>query len=99
MITRKDYMSKRSTFTEFYRAVNKTAGLVCTDKALIVKVRAALDAGDEHLNTVSMAVWDTRALRVQGALSRAFKAHGDCYSPAGGVCATKQAARDAAARA
>jgi hypothetical protein len=95
MITRKDYMAKRATFTEFYQAVNATAGLVVRDKALLDRVRVALDAGDVHLNTIPLAVWDRHALCAQGALARAFKAHGDFYSLAGGVCAVKTAARDA----
>lgn len=95
MITRKDYIAGRATFTEFYRAVNATAGLVCRDKALLFKARAALDAGDEHLNSIPLRIWDMHAACAHLAVARALKVHGDSYSLAGGVCSMKQAARDA----
>lgn len=93
--TRQDYMTGKVTFAEFYRAVNATAGLKITDADLLQRVRAALAAGDEHLNTIPLPVWDGRAMFARCALSRALREHGDFYSMAGGVCCLKQAARDA----
>ncbi len=95
MHTRSDYMAGQCSHAEFYRAVNKTAGFIITDPRLLDRVRKALASGDEHLNTIPLRIWDGVAVNAQAALSRAFKAHGDFYSLAGGVCCAKQAARDA----
>lgn len=93
--TRADYLEGRATFAEYYRAVNHSAGIRVTNADFLARVRKALAEGDEHLNTIPLAEWDKLAVYGRRALSRAFKEHGDFYSMAGGVCAYKQAARDA----
>lgn len=96
--THKQYMNKEVSFTDFYRAVYKTASISLENNAIITKVKTALEAGDEHLNTIPLRYWDGLALSACPSLTRAFKEHGDFYSLAGGVCAMKQAARDAVAK-
>ena len=93
--TRRQYMDKEVSFADFYRAVNQTAGISLERNPIIAEVKTALEAGDEHLNTIPLQHWDAMAFSVQQALTKAFKEHGDSYSLAGGVCAMKQAARDA----
>ena len=95
---REQYLDKEVSFTEFYRSVNQVAGITLkTNRPLISKIKAALAEGDFHLNTIPLASWDMLAASRAPDLSRALKEHGDLYSMAGGVCAMKQAARDAAA--
>ncbi len=96
--TRKQYMSGEVSFTDFYRAVYQAAAIsLKPDSPLISRVRTALTEGDEHLNTIPLKEWDMMAAQNGSRLARAFKAHGDFNTMAGGVCAMKQAARDAAA--
>ena len=94
--TRQQYMNHECSFAEFYRAVNATAGLVMSDGPFLDRVRKALAAGDEHLNSIPLSEWDAKALEAQSALTRALRGHGDFYSLSGGVCCMKQAAKDAA---
>jgi hypothetical protein len=98
MITRKDYLDGKATHAEYYRAVAKTAGVSYrkADSAFLQRVRAALDEGDEHLNTISLDEWDARAWSLLPTVRYAFLEHGEQFSLAGGVCLCKQAARDAA---
>jgi len=97
MVTRKDYMDGKATFAEYYRDVN--AGLSpphrMRDEAFLQRVEAALADGDEHLNTIPLAVWDGMAQGLETTYRPRFKARGDQWSMAGMVCAMKQAARDA----
>lgn len=99
--TRADYMGGKVTHREFYRAVAETAGIIVTDAKLIDRVKRALADGDEHLNTIPLGEWDMMAVSAQswGGLHSAFKAHGDGYSLAGGVCLFKTMARVAAEQA
>lgn len=92
---RKDYMDDKVIFAEFYGSVAKAAGITFDSIVFLDKVKAALVAGDEHLNTIPLAQWDAMAIRNEAALRRALKLHGDFYSLGSGVCAFKQAARDA----
>ncbi len=94
--TRDDYMQGRCTHAAFYRAVNKTAGLVISDTALLQRVSKCLAEGDEHLNRIPLSFWDGMGPALSGNLRRALKEHGDFWSMAGSVCCLKQAARDAA---
>lgn len=97
--TRKQYMNKEVSFSDFYRAVYQTAGIsLGANESLVLKVKTALSEGDEHLNSIPLGYWDGLAFSARGSLKKAFKKHGDFYSMAGGVCAMKQAARDAAER-
>jgi hypothetical protein len=95
--TRADYLEGRCTHAEYYRAVNKTAGIrYSPDSPLVVQARAALKTGDQHLNSIPLQQWDSRAASAQTSIATALHKHGDFYSLAGGVCAMKQAVIDAA---
>ena len=96
--TRADYLAKRCTHEEYYRAVNADGGVVYRDNPVpLADIKAALEAGDEHLNTIPLQKWDRAVDRlVSYTLSKAFKARGDYATLAGLVCSLKQAARDAA---
>lgn len=94
--TRKDYMENRVTFEEYYGAIVKEAGISYANSSLLPRVKAALEAGDEHLNTISLQVWDQQAIGTQNIVARVMKEHGDTYSLAGGVCVHKTAAKLAA---
>lgn len=93
--TRDDYMEHRVSHSTYYRAIAETAGVSFRggDPAFLARVREALAAGDEPLNTIPIRIWDGMASRVDPA---AFREHGDHASAAGFVCVLKQAARDAA---
>jgi hypothetical protein len=95
--TRKDYMDGKVDFAEYYRSIAKSLGLSYSnaDATFMTRVRQALANGDEHLNTIPLAVWDQRGAAIINP-APAFKAHGDGVSLAGLVCVVKQAARDAA---
>lgn len=93
--TRDDYMNNRVSFHDFYLAVAKTAGLTpkVIGPELLERVRRSKD---EHLNDIPMPVWDNLGHRFgHGRLNTAFKAHGDFFSLAGGVCLFKTLAREA----
>lgn len=92
---RKDYMDGHISFEDFYRSVYKIAGINLAGNRILDRVRTALSAGDEHLNSIPLPVWDALAHGARLALATSFKKHGDFFSLAGGVCAMKQAARDA----
>lgn len=94
---RSDYMAGRVTFEDYYSSVAKAAHIsyANADPAFLASVRQAIADGDEHLNRISLPIWDGRAIASKGALARAFALHGDFYSLAGGVCVHKQAAKNA----
>ncbi len=96
--TRADYMNNKVSFREFYTAVAKDAGISFAKSDILPKVKAALAAGDEHLNTIPLRTWDLRATNsiTQNAITRALKLHGDYFSLAGGVSTLKVAAINAA---
>lgn len=93
---RQRYLNKEISHADYYRAIAATAGVSYenADARFLDRVRRALAAGDEHLNTIPLAEWDARSTSIFG-LHNAFRAHGDIYSLAGGVCLVKQAAKDA----
>lgn len=94
MITRQDYMKHRATHREYYGAIVATSGIRFTGD--LPRVRRALANGDEFIGDIPLATWDALALPWHGALSRAFKLHGDTLSLAGACCAMKEAAKQAA---
>jgi hypothetical protein len=98
MHTRKEYMEHRCTFAEYYGEIVKEAGISYAESALLPRIKAALRNGDEHLNTIPHRLWDIRAAQTRHILTPIFKARGDGYSMAGGVCVHKEAARIAAER-
>lgn len=95
---RQDYLDGRVTFAEFYRSVYREAGLCMIGEVFLSRVRRALEAGDEHLNTIPLREWDGRAAAAKSAISTSLRKHGDFWSLAGGVCTVKQLAIDAATR-
>lgn len=98
MITRNDYMERRVTHQQYYAAIVKTAGIgFHPNDPFIVRCRAALAGGDEHLNTIPLADWDAIGRWGRACLGTAFRLHGDIYSLAGSVCAYKEAAAQACA--
>lgn len=96
--TRADYMARRVSHEEYYRAVAKTAGISFKDSSapIVERARQALAAGDKHLNTIPLKVWDGMGAALL-SIDRAFRAHGDHDSLAGRVCVLKQAVADAVA--
>lgn len=96
--TRADYMAGKVDHATYYRAVAATAGVsyANANPEFMAEVRAALAAGDEHLNTIALDRWDMRAMSLLPSVGRAFREHGDIPTLGGGVCLVKQAARDAA---
>lgn len=98
-MTHADYIDGKVTFAEYYRSVNKAAGLKYPgEHALVDRARKALANGDQHLNTIPIKEWDAIGANpiLRTNLARAFKAHGDWLTLANIVCALKQAVRDAA---
>jgi hypothetical protein len=99
MINRQAYLDGRVTFEEFYREVNRLAGIKFrADHWAVIEAKEALAQGDVHLNSIPLRKWDLLASSVNGSrsLSKALEELGDFYSMAGGVCAMKQAVIDAA---
>ncbi len=91
--TRAQYLNGEATHEHYYRAIAADAGVKFTgDRG---RVKQALDAGDEHLNTIGLSAWDSYAYAALTAISVALRLHGDSWSLAGGVCVMKQAAKDA----
>lgn len=92
MITRDDYMKGKVTFKEYYTSVAKHAGLNMKNSAIMPRVKAALENGDEHLNSITLATWDSMGANVwvRNSLYKSFKAHNDYMTLAGIVCVLKQ---------
>lgn len=95
-ITRADYMAGRATHRQYYADVVKTAGISYHVEDALVE-RAA-ESTDPHYNDIRLRTWDCEAAFKRSFLSRAFKVHGDFYTDAGGVCAIKEAVRQAVER-
>jgi len=95
-MTRKDYMNHQVTHRQYYASVAQLAGIDYSASYLLPRIKVALASGDEHLNTIPLAVWDIAAIQSQHVLTRSLREHGDSFSLGGGVCAHKEAARLAA---
>jgi hypothetical protein len=97
-INRTEYLEGRISFEEFYREVNRRAGVkLSLDHPMVQAAKKALAEGDRHLNNIPLREWDWLASGASHSLNKALKELGDFYSVAGGVCAMKQAALDAIA--
>jgi hypothetical protein len=101
--TRSDYLNGRCTHREYYAAICKDGGVSFFPGEPFIKnrVRPALEAGDEHLNTIPLHEWDrmaggTKERPIPFTLAQAFRDRGDYATPAGLVCVYKEAARRAA---
>lgn len=95
-MTRKDYMDGKVTHREYYASICKSAGLAFGDESRIVK--RCRNSKDPHYNDIPLSEWDMMAMFSKRSLSSAFKMHDDFYSDAGGVCACKEAVRQAVER-
>lgn len=96
--SRKDYLSGKVTYAEFYRSIYKALGISMVKSSLMPRVRTCLEHGDEHLNDIPLKTWDFLGChhKTNSGSHGVFKAHGDCMSLQGLVSAYKTAARDAA---
>lgn len=96
--SRADYLNRVVDHETYYQAINKTAGFRLTrlDHAFLLRVRDSMNTGDWHLNRINLHSWDAMAMAHQRQIATALRKHGDFWSLGGGVCAMKQAARDAA---
>lgn len=92
--TYQDYMNKKVSYAEYYRAVAATAGIRFINKAIVDRARRELSNGDERLNNIPLKVWDNMGLMIKPQLTSAFIKHGDFFSAAGAVCVLKQIALD-----
>lgn len=91
---RQKYLNGDLTHEEYYRMIYKETGISMDHWERLNECRKALANGDEHLNNIPISVWDGLSL---GSLHlpAVFERHGDCFSISGGVCAFKQAVKDA----
>ena len=97
MTAREKYLAHLMSFEAYYRGIALAAGIAFDPKdPFIDRVRGALANGDDHLNTISLRVWDQKACFLLPGIKRAFEVQGDSDTLAGRVCVLKQAARDAA---
>ncbi len=95
--TRADYMEKRVSHQDYYAAIAREAGISYADSEKLPEIIAALEAGDEHLNTIPLRWWDARAVYGVYVMDAALKKFpGEIYSLSTSVCAHKAAARAAA---
>jgi hypothetical protein len=106
MITRKDYMSKKATHSEYYREVINASGfkLNFPDKAMQV-YKEELANGNKHLNPCDgmsnnnriytrLSYWDNMAeLHWFDGVSNELKKRGTYLTSANMVCVLKEAVR------
>lgn len=100
MFTRKDYINNSTepdAFARYYGEIIDAAGGPEAFRASLPRpiedIRAALDAGDRHLNTIALHAWDGRARPLPAAAVEALRARGDSPSLGSAVCILKEAAR------
>jgi len=97
MYKRKDYLEGRCSFEEYYGGIADACGLKPLDAALVARSRAALESGDEHLNSIPLHRWDIAAYPYNTNRLRAeMKRRGDFVTLAGLVCLAKVIYRRAA---
>lgn len=100
-MTRDEYMSSPTpeAHRQYYGEIAEEAGVKFHphfDQTFLDKVRSALTNGDEHLNSISLSVWENLGYFHHRKIDAAFRVRGDFWSMAGGVCVVKEAARRAA---
>lgn len=100
MMTRQDYLNEcrePGSFARYYGEIIADAGGPDAFRTLIPvsadRIRAALAAGDAHLNTVPLALWDARSAAVKAITDRAPRARDDWPTLGNAVCILKEAAR------
>lgn len=93
--TREQYLAGQCSFEDYYRGVIATSGARrMVEPKMLARVREAIAAGDYHLNTIPLGLWDAMAPAWRPIIARALKAHGDFWSLGGSICFLKQLARD-----
>jgi len=95
MMTRADYMKEtgKAAFHRYYGEIVLAIGLENIPQPFALdKVRAALARGDDALNSLPLAAWDSHVSLIRGA-SKVLKDRGDFLSLGTGVCILKEAAR------
>ena len=90
---REQYMNNEISHHDFYLSIAKAAGIK-HNADFVLECKKALDRGDEHLNTIPLAVWDRKGVFVKLALSVALKKHGDGWCLSNNTCAQKEMARE-----
>ena len=93
MFTRKQYLAGECTHDQYYLAIADAAGLKAGDPGRIKACRAALMAGDEHLNTLPLPNWGKL---LPSSVTKIMRELGDYPTLAGVVCLWKALYRRAA---
>lgn len=93
-----DYMTGAVSFDDYYRSIAHAAGVSFAGSSYLPRITRALEKGDEHLNSISLAFWDWLGamLAPSPAYRAALKDHGEIDSMAVRVCVLKAAAIEAA---
>jgi hypothetical protein len=89
--TRQEFLEHKCSFQEYYGSIVQEVGIRIGD-SLMEKVRNALSAGDDHLNSIPLEIWDSLTAGSSPFVVSAMKRRGDIWSKAGAVCVLKQAA-------
>lgn len=100
MMTRADYLASSTdpdAFSRYYGEIIDAAGGPEAFRPRLpvplAEIRAALAAGDKHLNTISLHAWDMHAAPVPARVAAAMRERGDYPTLGGAVCVLKEAAR------
>lgn len=92
MYTRKQYLNKECTHSEYYQqfVTDYTKRLVSNSLG-IERLKNAWNNGDEHFNSIPLGTWDN--LTVFFRCDKQLREHGDYATLAGKVCILKETAR------
>ena len=90
MYTRAQYLAKEVSHQDYYLELAKLASLP-TSAIPLDKVKAAREAGDEHLNTIDLPFWERLAVIYKDAIAHANKKRGEVTNIPllAGICAFK----------
>lgn len=94
---RAKYLNGDISHADYYRSLYKSLCISMEGTEILTEAKEALDNGDEHLNTIPLAVWDDMASYTLNRKTAydVFKLYGDSLTLAGLVCVYKQAVEDA----
>lgn len=96
--THEQYMNGEVSRDEYFVALAIYCELRISD-ALVREARQALNAGDDHLNTIPLRRWDNLSLSMSPTTRQRIKDFdGEAWSVATGVCMYKALARHLARR-
>lgn len=94
MYTRAQYMSKEINRQTYYKDMADYCGIGNFDPAFLLRVKSALAAGDEHLNTIPLGEWNRMVYAFLPSVKRKVKEYdGYGLTLATGVCMLKAKAR------